>query len=96
MTNHPRNTGPMQKARRCNARTRSGEACQSPAVSGKQRCRMHGGKGSGAPKGNRNALRHGLYTKEVLAREARLRDLCRRLRATIELIEKGASESGRR
>lgn len=49
---------------------------------------MHGGKGSGAPKGNRNALRRGLYTKDVLAREAKARDLCRRLRAAIELLER--------
>jgi len=27
---------------------------------------MHGGaKGSGAPKGNRNALKHGTYTKDA-------------------------------
>lgn len=32
------------------------------------RCRMHGGTNPGAPKGNRNALRHGLYTKEAIAR----------------------------
>lgn len=30
---------------------------------------MHGGaKGSGAPKGNRNALKHGYYTREMIAR----------------------------
>lgn len=48
---------------------------------------MHGGRGSGAPQGNRNALRAGLYTKEVLAREAKARDLRRRLRAAIALLE---------
>jgi hypothetical protein len=48
---------------------------------------MHGGKGSGAPKGNRNALRQGLYTKEVLARQAKLRDYRKRLTATIAVIE---------
>ncbi len=38
--------------------TRSGSACQSPAVKGKTRCRMHGGVlGSGAPEGKR----HGRY-----------------------------------
>jgi uncharacterized protein YjcR len=37
---------------------------------------MHGGaKGSGAPRGNQNALKHGGYTKEVLARRAHLRGL---------------------
>jgi hypothetical protein len=48
---------------------------------------MHGGKGSGARKGNRNALKNGLYTKEVLAREAKVRDLSRRLRHTIKIVQ---------
>jgi hypothetical protein len=48
---------------------------------------MHGGKGSGAPQGNRNAVRAGLYTKEVLAREAKARDLRQRLRAAIAALE---------
>lgn len=52
-------------AKRCGAKTRSGLPCKSPAVHGKNRCRMHGGaKGSGAPVGNQNALKHGFYTKE--------------------------------
>lgn len=86
MSDHPRNIGPMQSAPRCGARTRSDTQCRSPAISGKTRCRMHGGKGSGAPKGNRNALRRGLYTKAVLARQAKARDLRRRLRATIQML----------
>ena len=37
------------------------------AVSGKKRCRMHGGApGSGAPKNNRNALKHGLFTRDAI------------------------------
>jgi glucans biosynthesis protein len=37
---------------------------------------MHGGaEGSGAPKGNRNALKHGIYTKEALRQRAELRGL---------------------
>lgn len=79
----------MQSARRCGAKTRKRTACGSPAVSGKMRCRMHGGKGSGAPKGNHNALRQGLYTKEVLAHEAKLRDIRKRLTAIIAIIEGG-------
>ena len=42
----------LRQAPRCLARTRRGTPCQSPAVAGKTRCRMHGGAaGSGAPKG---------------------------------------------
>ena len=60
---HVRNTGPMTSSPRCGARTRRGTPCQAPAVAGKRRCRMHGGaKGSGAPVGNKNALKLGLHT----------------------------------
>lgn len=58
----------MMASERCGARTRAGGVCRSPAVSGRRRCRMHGGaKGSGAPQGNGNALKAGLYTAERLA-----------------------------
>jgi hypothetical protein len=66
----------MLESPRCNAQTRRGTACRAPAVSGKQRCRMHGGaKGSGAPVGNSNAFKHGAYTKEALQQRKELRDL---------------------
>jgi hypothetical protein len=86
MANHPRNIGPMNEAPRCGARTRAGTSCQSPAISGKARCRMHGGKGSGALKRNRNAFRHGAYTQDMLAKETQVRELCSRLRARIETL----------
>lgn len=63
---HERNTVPMKQSPRCGARTRMGTLCKAPAVRGKKRCRMHGGaKGSGAPEGNQNALKHGNYTAEA-------------------------------
>jgi len=62
-------------AARCGARTRSGAPCRSPAVGGVGRCRMHGGKGSGAPRGNRNAWKHGWHS-------ARIREISRYVRAT--------------
>ena len=71
---HKRNTAPMLASPRCGAKTRRGTDCRSPAVRGKKRCRMHGGaQGSGAPKGNQNALKHGGYTKEARGHRARLR-----------------------
>jgi glucans biosynthesis protein len=52
----------------CGARTAHGP-CPSKPEAGRTRCRLHGGaKGSGAPKGNQNALKHGLTTREQLAR----------------------------
>ncbi len=66
----------MNQALRCGARTRCGGPCRSPAVKDKQRCRMHGGAaGSGAPRGNRNALKHGLRSAEVLALRRQVREL---------------------
>jgi uncharacterized protein YjcR len=53
----------MQVAKRCGAKTRRGTECQSPAMPN-GRCRMHGGKSPGAPKGNRNAWKHGHYSAE--------------------------------
>jgi uncharacterized protein YjcR len=85
---HPRNTGPMLSSQRCGARTRAGKACRSPAVGGKKRCRMHGGApGSGAPRGNQNALKHGLYTRRAIAQRRQLRELLRQSRNLISKIE---------
>lgn len=81
---HRRNTGPMLAAPRCGATTRKGTPCEAPAIAGKARCRMHGGKGSGAPKGNTNALKHGRYTQEERAFRRYIRELMRESRKTLE------------
>src|SRR5580704_13932957 len=57
----------MHQAPRCLARTRRGSPCQSPAMKN-GRCRMHGGTSPGAPKGNKNAYKHGHYTADAIAR----------------------------
>ena len=88
---HQRNVGPMQAAPRCGARTRAGLPCQAPRIAGAARCRMHGGKGSGAPKGNCNALKHGLYTAPMRARARLVRDLVRRADMLIGAIDAGDS-----
>ncbi|WP_414826692.1 HGGxSTG domain-containing protein [Altererythrobacter sp. Root672] len=49
------------------ARTRSGTECQSPAVRGRKRCRMHGGTNAGPPKGNMHARKHGGYSAKTKA-----------------------------
>jgi hypothetical protein len=75
---HKRNTGPMLSSPRCGAKTRSGAPCRSPAVQSKKRCRMHGGApGSGAPRGNKNALKNGAYTREAIAKRQRIQELVR-------------------
>lgn len=85
---HPRNTGPMLLSPRCGAKTRSGEPCKSPAVQGKRRCRMHGGApGSGAPRGNKNAVKHGLFTREAIAQRRQLAELVRESRKLLLKID---------
>lgn len=64
MSNNPKHKDVVV---RCFAKTRSSGKCQIPPVTGKKRCRMHGGAdGSGAPQGNKNAFKHGRYSREFI------------------------------
>jgi hypothetical protein len=48
---------------------------------------MHGGAtGSGAPAGNRNALRYGCYSREVLEFRRTMRELLRENVEKLELV----------
>jgi hypothetical protein len=48
---------------------------------------MHGGApGSGAPPGNKNALKHGLFTREAFAERQQLSELVRQSRELIAKI----------
>jgi hypothetical protein len=85
---HGRNTDPMHQSLRCGAKNRSGKPCRSPAVTGKKRCRMHGGApGSGAPRGNKNALKHGRYTRGALAEGRSVQLLMRQARKLVADIK---------
>lgn len=55
----------------CGAKTRSGSPCQSKAMAN-GRCRMHGGKSTGAPKGNKNNLRAGGIYSQFLTDEEQI------------------------
>ncbi len=72
---NPMQPAQLAKAPRCMAKTRKGTPCQSPAVRGKRRCRMHGGTNPGAPCGNRNAWKHGAYSADTKAIMRLLADL---------------------
>jgi hypothetical protein len=67
---------------RCGAQTRSGAPCKSTPVTGRRRCRMHGGAdGSGAPKGPKNGnYKHGRFTQELAASRQWLREATQMLR----------------
>jgi len=88
MSDHIRNIGPMLASPRCGAKTRSGSACSSPAVSGRKRCRMHGGaQGSGAPKANRNAHKHGMFSKGAMAERRQIQTLLGEARRLLEELK---------
>ena len=41
------------------------------------RCRMHGGKVPGAPRGDRHAWKHGRYSREAIERRREVAELIR-------------------
>ena len=77
---------PMHRSPRCGARTRNGSPCQSPAMPN-GRCRLHGGLSPGAPRGNRNAFKHGRYTTEALVRRREVAALLREMRVLAKMSE---------
>lgn len=49
-------------------------------MKGKKRCRLHGGLSTGAPKGNRNAWKHGGRSAKAMAAERYLKEIARLVR----------------
>jgi hypothetical protein len=77
---------PMHLSKRCGARTRKGSPCRSPAMPN-GRCRMHGGLSPGAPRGNKNAFKHGRYTAEAIATRREIATLLRSMRTLAKAAE---------
>src|SRR5436309_13954833 len=85
-------SGDPSTAPRCGAKTRSSGVCRQPAMKN-GRCRLHGGKSPGAPRGERNGnYRHGLRTKEALADKREALKARRLLRTLISEAERGPVE----
>jgi len=68
--------GPDWPGRRCLAKTRQGSGCQKPALKGKSRCQIHGGRSTG-PKTKEGRARisalhykHGRRTKDAIAADS--------------------------
>ena len=79
-------------APRCGARTRAGCPCRAPAIRGKLRCRMHGGRSTG-PRTEEGLTRlriartiHGHYGAEARARDRHLISLRRNWQITADAI----------
>jgi glucans biosynthesis protein len=66
----------IRAATRCGAKTRTGGACQCPAIRGRNRCRLHGGRSTGAPKGHSNGnFATGEFTAEAIEERHWLRSV---------------------
>ncbi|MGH6711845.1 MAG: HGGxSTG domain-containing protein [Bradyrhizobium sp.] len=78
----------MLASRRCGANIRSGGSCRAPAVRGKRRCRMHGGaRGSGAPRQNQNARKHGRFTRAAIAERKQIETLIGEVRKLLQELK---------
>jgi hypothetical protein len=84
----------LAKASRCGARTRTGHPCRQAAVTGRPRCRMHGGaKGSGGPKADRNGnFKHGLWSRESVELRKAMGAKVRELRGLLRAIGPGGKQ----
>jgi hypothetical protein len=71
---------------RCNAKAKStGVQCKQPAMKN-GKCHWHGGKSTGAPLGNMNSFKHGMYTKESLERRKNIRQLLKTCREALNNV----------
>ena len=65
---------------------RRGTPCRLPAVAN-GRCRMHGGRATGAPRRNSNAFKHGRYSTEALAERRAVSAVLRAARVLVDEVE---------
>ena len=84
---HGNPPGDWMAAPRCGALTRRKTPCQCPAMRGRRRCRLHGGKSTGPTtatglaRSRRARWKHGAYSREMREMRARVRRSQEDLRA---------------
>ena len=92
--------GPAWPGQRCGARTRRGTDCLKPALRGKTRCQLHGGKATGArtiagrQRLSDAQLRHGKYTKDKLAAQRHAAEVGRRVMGELKRLEQQIVDAG--
>ena len=85
--------GPGWPGRRCGAKTRAGGVCQNPAIGGRNRCKLHGGRSTGprTPEGKARTIaahtKHGRRSREHVEKVKAINAELRRL--TYELKRDG-------
>ena len=92
--------GPTWPGQRCGARTRRGTACLKPALKGKTRCALHGGRATG-PKTQQGLqriseanLKHGRQTKDKLAAQRHAAEVGRRVMGELKRLEQQIVDAG--
>ncbi|BBF66706.1 hypothetical protein F6A13_08205 [Acidithiobacillus sp. 'AMD consortium'] len=74
----------------CGAKTRAGTPCRRYPITGRKRCKLHGGTNPGPGYGNQNAKTHGIYasrwTPEDHERAGESQKLIGTLDTEIELV----------
>jgi len=87
--------GDFMRAQRCGAKTRKGTQCQAPAMKN-GRCRLHGGKSTGPKtlqgieKIRQAHLKHGLSTKNAVAKRKEFKKLVRELEEALRDIDRSS------
>ena len=82
----------------CDAKNRQGTPCQSPAITGKRRCKLHGGlttgprTEAGKERMRQAHMKHGRRTNEAIAANSERAEQGRLLRAEIGDVETWAVE----
>jgi glucans biosynthesis protein len=72
----------------CGARLRQGGTCRLPPAAGKRRCFQHGGaRGIGAPRGSRNAWKHGVYSAAQIAERRQINAFIRQCLQTLRDLD---------
>ena len=80
---HATRFGADWPGRRCGAKTRAGGACQNPAIGGRTRCKLHGGRSTGprTEEGRaRSIAAHTKHGRRSRAHVARVREINAELR----------------
>ena len=81
--------GDYMTAPRCGAKNRRGMSCQCPAMRGRRRCRLHGGKSTGPrtaeglERVRQAATRHGFYSAAAKVARLQARLLLRDVRKAL-------------
>ena len=85
--------GPNWPGQRCEAQTRRGTPCQSPAYKHNRRCRLHGGLATGPrteeglARLTESKIKHGRFTKTKREAAKRRAQVARELRAELTELE---------